>query len=80
MGLGSPPLGRTGRAVPAAPLAEIAGSYSGKDRSPMGRRAAGRAGLTAPGVDHDVNVYPSAGHGFISDPSRAGTASRSGRT
>jgi hypothetical protein len=36
--------------------------------------------LTAPGVDHDVNVYPCAGHGFISDPSRAAAASRPGRT
>ena len=35
----------------------------------MGARAAGRleAALTALGVDHDIKVYPEAGHGFIND-------------
>jgi carboxymethylenebutenolidase len=47
----------------------IVGSYGGKDRSPLGRRAAVRLerALTAIGVDHDVKVYPDAGHGFMND-------------
>lgn len=49
------------------------GSYGGKDRSPMGRSAAPRLeqALTLLGVDHDVKVYPDAGHGFINDPDPA---------
>ena len=49
----------------------IVGSYGGADRSPDGaqRRPATRAG--ALGVDHDVKVYPGAGHGFINDPDPA---------
>lgn len=51
----------------------IVGSYGGRDRSPMGRSAAPRLeqALTALGVDHDVKVYPGAGHGFINDPDPA---------
>ena len=51
----------------------IVGSYGGKDRSPMGRSAAPRLekALTALGVDHDVKVYPGAGHGFLNDPDPA---------
>jgi carboxymethylenebutenolidase len=47
----------------------VVGSYGGKDHSPMGRSAAGRLedALTALGVDHDIKVYPEAGHGFIND-------------
>ena len=47
----------------------IVGSYGGKDGSPMGHRAAVRLGraLTALGVDHDIKVYPDAGHGFMND-------------
>jgi carboxymethylenebutenolidase len=47
----------------------IIGSYGGKDRSPMGRSAAYRLerALTALRVDHDVKVYPDAGHGFMND-------------
>jgi carboxymethylenebutenolidase len=47
----------------------IVGSYGGKDRSPLGRRAAARleSALAAIGVDHDVKVYPDAGHGFMND-------------
>lgn len=47
----------------------IVGSYGGKDRSPLGRRAAVRLerALTTIGVDHDVKVYPDAGHGFMND-------------
>jgi carboxymethylenebutenolidase len=47
----------------------IVGSYGGKDRSPLGHRAAVRLdrALTVNGVDHDVKVYPDAGHGFMND-------------
>ena len=39
----------------------------------MGRSAAPRLeqALTALGIDHDVKVYPGAGHGFINDPDPA---------
>jgi carboxymethylenebutenolidase len=47
----------------------VVGSYGGKDRSPMGASAAARLerALTALGIDHDIKVYPGAGHGFIND-------------
>jgi carboxymethylenebutenolidase len=47
----------------------IVGSYGGRDRSPMGRSAAIRLdrALTTLGVDHDVKVYPDAGHAFLND-------------
>jgi carboxymethylenebutenolidase len=47
----------------------VIGSYGGRDRSPMGARAAPRLerALTALGVDHDIKVYPEASHGFIND-------------
>nr|BFE79432.1 hypothetical protein GCM10020093_020330 [Planobispora longispora] len=47
----------------------IVGSFGGRDRSPMGRSAAVRLEriLTDLGVDHDVKVYPEAGHGFMND-------------
>jgi carboxymethylenebutenolidase len=47
----------------------IVASYGGKDRSPMGYRAAARLerALAANGVEHDIKVYPDAGHGFLND-------------
>jgi carboxymethylenebutenolidase len=47
----------------------VVGSYGARDRSPMGASAAARleTALTALGVDHDIKVYPGAGHGFIND-------------
>lgn len=51
----------------------IVGSYGGRDRSPLGRRAAIRLeeALTTLGVEHDVKIYPEAGHGFMNDHDRA---------
>lgn len=51
----------------------IVGSYGGKDGSPLGRRAAVRLeeALTTLGVEHDIKIYPDAGHGFMNDPDRA---------
>jgi hypothetical protein len=42
----------------------------GRDRSPMGYRAAARLerALTAVGVDHDVRCIPTPGMGFLNDP------------
>jgi carboxymethylenebutenolidase len=47
----------------------IVGSYGGKDRSPLGRRAAVRLeqALTTLDVPHDVKIYPDAAHGFMND-------------
>jgi len=58
----------------------IVGSYGGKDRSPTGRSAAPRLeqALTALGVDHDVKVYPGAGHGFLNDPRPGGRDAAAG--
>lgn len=51
----------------------IVGSFGGKDRSPLGSSAARRLrrALTTLGVEHDIVVYPEAGHGFLNnhDPS-----------
>ncbi len=51
----------------------MVGSYGGLDRSPMGKSAAPRleSALSELGIDHDVKVYPDAGHGFINDPDPA---------
>lgn len=50
----------------------IMGSYGVRDRSPLGRRAAVRLddALTTLGVEHDVKIYPEAGHGFMNDHDR----------
>jgi carboxymethylenebutenolidase len=47
----------------------IVASYGRRDHSPMGYRAADRLdrALTALAVDHDITVYPQAGHGFLND-------------
>jgi carboxymethylenebutenolidase len=47
----------------------IVGSYGAKDRSPLGARAAVRLedALTHAQIDHDVKIYPGAGHGFLND-------------
>jgi carboxymethylenebutenolidase len=62
-----------GRALARA--CPVVGSYGGKDRSPMGASAAARLerALTTLGIDHDIKVYPGAGHGFINnhDPADA---------
>jgi carboxymethylenebutenolidase len=49
----------------------IVASYGGKDRSPLGYRAAGRLerALVANVVEHDIKVYPEASHGFLNDHS-----------
>jgi carboxymethylenebutenolidase len=47
----------------------VVGSYGRKDRSPMGASAGARLerALTALGVEHEIKVYPDAGHGFINN-------------
>jgi carboxymethylenebutenolidase len=47
----------------------VVASYGGKDRSPLGYRAAPRLerALAANEVPHDVKVYPEASHGFLND-------------
>ncbi len=47
----------------------IVGSFGGKDPSPAGHRGAHRLGeaLTTLEVEHDVKVYPDAGHAFMND-------------
>jgi carboxymethylenebutenolidase len=58
----------------------IVASYDGKDRSPTGYRAADRLerALTANGVDHDIKVYPDAGHGFLNNHPPRGHDARDG--
>ena len=51
----------------------IVGSYGGRDRSPMGRSAAVRLErtLTSLGIEHDIEIYDDASHGFMNDPDPA---------
>jgi carboxymethylenebutenolidase len=55
------------RALPA--VCPIVASYGAKDRSPGLRRVPDRleSMLTTAGVEHDIKVYPNAGHGFLND-------------
>ena len=55
------------RALPD--VCPIVGSYGSKDRWPGMRRVPERleSMLTAAGVEHDIEVYPEAGHGFLND-------------
>jgi carboxymethylenebutenolidase len=47
----------------------IVGSFGEKDRWPGVRKTAGvlESALTAANIDHDIKMYPAAGHGFIND-------------
>lgn len=55
------------RALPRA--CPIVASYGDRDRWPGVRKVPGilEPALTAAGVDHDIKVYPDAGHGFLND-------------
>lgn len=55
------------RALPE--VCPIVGSYGAKDRWPGMRRVPDRleSMLNAAGVEHDIKVYPGAGHGFLND-------------
>ena len=55
------------RALPDA--CPIVGSYGARDRWPGVRGVPDRLepALAAAGIDHDVKVYPDAGHGFLND-------------
>src|SRR5688572_12307469 len=55
------------RALPN--VCPIVGSYGAKDRWPGLRRVPHRleSRLTEAGVEHDIKVYPDAGHGFLND-------------
>lgn len=55
-----------GRACP------VLGSYGGRDWTLRTAAARLDQALTAAGVEHDVKVYPDAGHGFLNDHVRAG--------
>ena len=58
----------------------IVGSYGAKDRWPGVREMPDRLEpvLTAAGIDHDIKVYPAAGHGFLNDHDRRNCRSGSG--
>lgn len=65
----------------------VVGSYGGRDVTLRTAPARLRQALSAAGVDHDVKVYPNAGHAFMNDPAPgevpgwalvAGRLSRSG--
>jgi carboxymethylenebutenolidase len=55
------------RALPD--VCPIVGSYGAKDRWPGMRRVPDRleSMLSTAGVEHDMKVYPEAGHGFLND-------------
>jgi carboxymethylenebutenolidase len=54
-------------------MCPIVGSYGARDRWPGVRRIPERLEqmLTAAGVEHEIKVYPDAGHGFLNDHDRA---------
>jgi carboxymethylenebutenolidase len=45
----------------------IIASYGGRDLSLRGAGPKLEAALTAAGVEHEVDIYPQAGHGFLND-------------
>jgi carboxymethylenebutenolidase len=55
------------RALPA--VCPIVGSFGAKDRWPGIRKVPARleSMLSEAGVEHDIKVYPGAGHGFLND-------------
>lgn len=55
------------RALPN--VCPIVASYGGRDRWPGIRAVPNRleSMLTSAGVEHDIKVYPEAGHGFLND-------------
>jgi len=55
------------RALPD--VCPIVGSFGARDRWPGMRRVPARleSMLSAAGVEHDIKVYPDAGHGFLND-------------
>jgi len=53
----------------------VVASYGGEDRALRGAADRLDKALTAVGVEHDVKVYPGAGHGFINDHEGAGDKS-----
>jgi carboxymethylenebutenolidase len=62
--------GATGEVERALPdVCPIVGSFGAKDRWPGIRRVPERleSMLTEAGVEHDIKVYPDAGHGFLND-------------
>jgi carboxymethylenebutenolidase len=62
--------GNTSAVEEALPdVCPIVGSFGAEDRWPALRSASGRLEkmLSEAGVDHDIKVYPGAGHGFLND-------------
>jgi len=49
----------------------IVGSFGGRDRTLRGHPERLERALAAAGVDHDVKVYPTAGHAFLNNHDRA---------
>jgi carboxymethylenebutenolidase len=61
----APNYGKTPRADRLAECCPVVASYGGRDRRFAREAAKATAGLEAAGVEHDVRLYPEAGHSFM---------------
>jgi len=61
----APNYGKTPRGDRLAESCPVVASYGGHDRMFAKEAAKATAGLAAAGIDHDVRLYPEAGHSFM---------------
>jgi carboxymethylenebutenolidase len=64
----APNYGKTPRVDRLAESCPVVASYGGRDRMFAKEAAKATVGLTAAGIEHDVRLYPEAGHSFMNQP------------
>jgi carboxymethylenebutenolidase len=65
VGVAAPNYGKTPKAERLAGSCPVVASYGGRDRMYAREAAKASAGLAAAGIEHDVKLYPEAGHSFM---------------